>query len=222
MQSYHLKPQCKGQTKKKKRCKNRTSYGEFCYLHGGKKIDKIKKCEGLKSDGTVCGLTCLLNNTIDGLRCSFHTVTRYDLSIYVVTFTMKKKNHHGFFNSFIDLEDSLSTIQNSYPGLKIKVARYLVGIIQTIAITPYKEICYTQHCLKENEYCKVKVIIDLINEFIGIGYIYIYSDGTNKQNGIRHVGFVSSELYDYPPESKQKRYLVPFNTFILSENYLMQ
>nr|QBK93741.1 MAG: uncharacterized protein LCPAC406_00550 [Pithovirus LCPAC406] len=221
MQSYHAKTQCKGQTKKKKRCRNRTTYGEFCYLHGGKKsVDRRRKCEGLKADGTACGLTLLPGHSSE-LRCSLHIVTRYDLSIYVVTFTMNKKVHHGFFNSFIYLENSLSAMQNAYPNLKLRTSRNLVGLYGTIAIGPYKEICYTQYDLKENECCSVKVVIDLINEFMGIGYIYIYSCGTNKQNCIKNITLISPELFYCPIEKKQRIYLIPFNTFILSEDYLV-
>ena len=136
---------------------------------------------------------------------------------------MNKKVHHGFFNSFTDLENSLSTMQNAYPNLKMRTSRTFVGLLGNIDISPYKEICYTQYYLKENEHCKVKVIIDLINEFAGNGHIYIYSCGTNKnnQNSINHITIISPELFEYSIEKQERGYLVPFNTFILSEDYLI-
>ncbi len=216
---------CNGQTKKKVRCRNRIVFGEFCHLHGGKKSkERIKRCAGITTLGRICGLT-IPWNCVETV-CILHTITRYDLSIYTMIYHLEKKTYHGFFNSYIELEECISISQKEHPKLKINVNREILYTGQRIAISPYKETCYTQHYLEENKHCSVKVINDLINEFVGNGKIYIYSSDTfankTKQTRIKNIDFISSDPIDIYPEEYRCKFHVPLNTMIISDNYLVE
>nr|QBK93118.1 MAG: uncharacterized protein LCPAC403_02520 [Pithovirus LCPAC403] len=169
--------QCDGFTKGKIRCKNRIRCGTRCYLHGGKKAPKFDRCRGIITPGEQCGI----NIPLGKLSCNLHSLIRFDMSIYLVSYDFKGSHYVGFFNSHEKIVRTVSKMQKVNPNIKFRISRKILNSTHDITSYDNKEICYTQHKLTaEISILKVQDLINIINEYIGIGFIFFYMDDKNN------------------------------------------
>ena len=166
---------CSGITKKKLPCRIRVAIrGYYCRYHVTQELKTSQKiCKGITSSGKPCTLLSLPSDYV----CSFHheLVDYYD-TVIIITIS----GYFGVFNSLEKAEESAMTLQNIEKNCELKIRRtYLGDFNGTLDMTIKKNSYYSETPFStEMSLLKIDCLINLINKFVGYGYVWCL----NKHN----------------------------------------
>ncbi len=183
---------CAGTTQKGKRCRKRVHReGRRCHIHqtNDPETQDVRQCIGFTSTGKQCDV-----NPWGGYYCSLHTpISDFKMSLIVI----ETEHIVGIFNSYEKAEKDSSDLQIKLEKSHVCISRHLINQLnRELKDWSQRDTYYTETKFELGmSSMEVVALIDLINEFMGIGSIW-YAINVN--------GFVSPCSLDYVEANKQK------------------
>ncbi len=187
MYNLNTSNRCYGITEKKRRCKRHNEMPQiFCNLHRNQNHESLK-CFGNTNEGMRCHVMLSTGFTE---YCMFHKTRENKIQCWIV------ETFNGCtFGIFISLERAE----------KMSMDIQKIYIDKCMSIRPIKTLYRRDNKLtKKISSLKIDALIDLINEFVGIGYVILATYVGNIQ--VVNIQIVNICPLDYTPCETQRKY----------------
>ncbi len=200
---------CSGITNKGNSCKNsgtmQGTYKFFCRLHLHQDYRKYATCA---RDDCILWIECkgycnLHNNRDFEFKAQFEIFRNLhnnnkDYGIFRIE--SPNRIQIGFFDRIEEAENCSKALQLRY-DINFQ-NRYIIPIKRL----EWYEDCYYHALTKNMSALKIDVLINLINEFIGVKYIWITKD--------EYVRYSYPVPFDYIPRRGEHKYMIKLNTLV--------